>query len=160
MWNKKPNMNTHEGRSTQYFFSSTWSVPNRHNITSKQTLKADLRSALGLLWARVCLGSAMGLHGVSSWGTLNALNCEANLFLLPFFVYSNYTFRDIWSFSVVSMSALGLLWVSLRSAIDLFWVRHSRLEANPEQSQKTNPDLVFFLIGLVWSELYSYDVQM
>lgn len=122
---------------------------------TQHNIKTDPKS-----WPCVCFGSALGqgLLGVCSWGPLNALKCEADLFFLPsvspFFVYSNYTYRDIWSFSVVSMSALGLLWVSPRSALDLFWVCHSRLKSKPEQSQKTNPEFGllshrFCLVGTV-----------
>lgn len=54
-------------------------VPNRNILTPKQTPKYDQGSPLCLLFKDLhLLQSAMGLLGVSSWGPLCALKCEAD----------------------------------------------------------------------------------
>lgn len=105
------NLKTHvtKVRNQIAWYVAFRTVPTRHYLTPKQTLKSYRGFALGLV------GSALGLLVVSFWDPLYVLKCLADpsLFLPPVsppVVYSKYTCRYIWSFFSSDLMPLLKSW--------------------------------------------------
>lgn len=143
-------------------------VPNRNILTPKQTPKYDQGSPLCLVGVYFLktndlqlLQSAMGLLGVSSWGQLCALKCEADpIFFLvackPAPCIFQTTYMCIYTICPLHIpnkhvEIYGHFSVAIKGLLlCLFW-GHSRPEADPQKTLKAvlGFGLLFVRFGLV-----------